>query len=181
MSGRNMSLNKYLIAVLPPEPFAKEIYRLKEYFRDQYKSKASLNSPAHITLHMPFEFDNEEKLLTKFNKLTFQPFTIELKDFGCFEPRVIFIAVKKNSELEACQENVIDFCKSELGIYNADYKNQPFHPHVTLAFRDLKKNVFQIAWGEFQSKFYEATFECRHIFLLKHDGRFWREFSYISR
>src|ERR1041385_1741938 len=155
--------NKYLIAILPPEPFASEIYNLKEYFRDQYKSKASLNSPAHITLHMPFEFDNEGKLLTKFQELRVEPFTIDLKDFGCFEPRVIFIGVKKNPALESCQNQVMNFCKRELDIFNADYKDQPFHPHVTLAFRDLKRNMFQTAWSEFKSRSYNAVFECSRI------------------
>ncbi|HEX8060090.1 MAG TPA: 2'-5' RNA ligase family protein [Cyclobacteriaceae bacterium] len=169
--------NKYLIALLPPEPFSGEIYKLKEHFRDQYQSKASLNSPAHITLHMPFEFDNEPKLLAKVNELSIQPFTIELKDFGCFEPRVIFIAVKESPALEVCHKRVVGFCKKELDVFNADYKNQPFHPHVTLAFRDLKRSLFPTAWREFKSKSYEATFECRHISVLKHDRKFWREFS----
>jgi len=172
-----MILNKYLIAILPPEPFASEIYKLKEYFRDKYNSKASLNSPAHITLHMPFEFGNKKKLLAKFKELSVGSFTIELKDFGCFAPRVIFIGVKRNSDLESSQRKVTDFCKKELDVFNGDYKDQPFHPHITLAFRDLRKNVFPAAWSEFESKTYEATFECRHISLLKHDGKFWREFS----
>jgi 2'-5' RNA ligase len=177
MGGRNMSRNKYLIAILPPEPFASEIYKLKEYFRDQYKSKASLNSPAHITLHMPFEFDNEDLLLSKFRTFNTDIFTIELKDFGSFPPRVIFIGIKNNPALDACQRNVMDFCKRKLDVFNADYKDQPFHPHVTLAFRDLKKSMFQTAWNEFKSKSYEASFDCSHISLLKHDGRSWREFS----
>jgi 2'-5' RNA ligase len=172
-----MSHNKYLIAILPPESLAGEIYKLKEYFRDQYKSKASLNSPAHITLHMPFEFSDEEKLLKAFRGLSIEPFTIELKNFGCFPPRVIFIDLKKNPALEACQRRVMDFCKRELDVFNACYKDQPFHPHITLAFRDLKKNVFHTAWAEFKAKSYDAVFECNHISLLKHDGKFWREFS----
>jgi 2'-5' RNA ligase len=172
-----MPRNKYLVSILPPEPLATGIYAVKEYVRDQYKSKASLNSPAHITLHMPFEFDNEDKLLTKFKELEVKPFRIDLKDFGCFKPRVIFIAVKENPQLEATQRMVTDFCKQELNVFNADYKDQPFHPHITLAFRDLKKDAFQVAWNEFKTKSYEGSFECRHISLLKHDGKFWREFS----
>ncbi|MEI9919284.1 MAG: 2'-5' RNA ligase family protein [Bacteroidota bacterium] len=172
-----MSRSKYLIAILPPEPFASEIYKLKESFRDQYNTKGSLNSPAHITLHMPFEFDNEEKLLVAFKKISIENFTIELKDFGCFEPRVIFVGVKENPALAACQLNVMDFCKRELNIFNAGYKDQPFHPHVTVAFRDLKRDSFKRAWDEFKSRSYNAVFECNRISLLKHDGRFWREFS----
>lgn len=170
-------LNKYLIAILPPEPIASEIYKLKEHFRDKYNSKASLNSPPHITLHMPFEFSNEEKLLTNFKNTFITPFKIELKDFGCFEPRVIFIAVSKSSELESAQRNVMDFCKQELNVFNADYKNQPFHPHITLAFRDLKKPMFKESWNEFKDKTYSASFTCSKISLLRHDGKFWREFS----
>jgi 2'-5' RNA ligase len=168
---------KYLIAILPPEPYAGEIYKIKEYFRDQYNSKASLNSPAHITLHMPFEFDKEEILLSKFKSLAIEPFTIQLKDFDCFSPRVIFIDVKKNLLLEDAQRKVTDFCKRELDVFNADYKDHPFHPHVTVAFRDLKKNVFHTAWQEFKSKNYEAIFECRRISVLKHDGKLWQEIS----
>jgi 2'-5' RNA ligase len=169
-------MNKYLVAILPPEPFATGIYQLKEYFRDKYGSKASLNSPAHITLHMPFEFDNEE-LLSKVHKLQFHPFQIELKDFGCFEPGVIFIDVKQNESLRLLQGNVASFFRHELNVFNSNYRDHPFHPHVTVAFRDLKKPMFEEAWSEFKHKIYNASFECTKISILKHDGKFWREFS----
>ena len=169
--------SKYLIAILPPEPIAGEIYKLKEHFRDVYQSKASLNSPAHITLHMPFEYENEKKLLTVFKKFSTEPFVIDLENFGCFKPRVIFVGVKKNDKLEDCLRRLTDLCKRELNLFNAGYRDQPFHPHVTIAFRDLKKSLFETAWGEFKSQTYVASFECQKVSLLKHDGKFWREFS----
>jgi 2'-5' RNA ligase len=171
-------LNRYFIAVVVPEPIGGDILKFKEYFRDQYKSKASLNSPAHITLHMPFErnAESEDELVSLFQKFSIKPFTIELKDFGCFEPRVIFIDVKKNPELEDCERNVRSFARTKLNIFNAQYRDQPFHPHVTLAFRDLRKNQFDEAWGEFKSKTFSASFECTRVSLLKHDGKYWREF-----
>lgn len=171
-----MSRNKYLIAILPPEPFAGEIYKLKEYFRERYKSKASLNSPAHITLHMPFEFDNEEEL-REVGTLKFDPFKIELKNFGCFDPGVIFIGVKHSEGLAKIQNDVASLLRREFNIFNSNYRDRPFHPHVTLAFRDLKKPMFEEAWNEFKDKTYNASFECTRISLLKHDGKFWREFS----
>ena len=169
--------SKYLIAILPPEPIASEIYKLKEHFRDVYHSKASLNSPAHMTLHMPFEYGNEKKLVTEFEKFSTQPFVINLENFGCFEPRVIFVAVKKNDHLEDCLRRLTDLCKCELNLFNAGYRNLPFHPHVTVAFRDLRKSQFEAAWTEFKARKYKASFECRKVSLLKHDGKFWREFS----
>jgi 2'-5' RNA ligase len=169
-------MNKYLIAILPPDPIATEIYKLKEYFRDKYSSKASLNSPAHITLHMPFEYGKEE-LLSRIHEIKFQPFNIELKNFNCFEPGVIFIDVKRNESLISLQREVASFLKAEFNIFNSNYRDQPFHPHITVAFRDLKKPMFRDAWNEFKNKNYTGLFELKHISILKHDGRFWREFS----
>jgi 2'-5' RNA ligase len=157
---------------------AGEVLMLKEHFRDQYKSKASLNSPAHITLHMPFEWNSakEEELVTTFKEFSIDPFEIQLQGFGCFEPRVIFVNVIRNLQLDECHKRLTDFCKRELNLFNAGFRDLPFHPHVTIAFRDLKKSAFETAWNEFKSKPYQASFECRKATLLKHDGRIWREF-----
>lgn len=169
--------HRYFIAIIPPDPIASEIYQIKEYFRDEYQTKASLNSPTHITLHMPFEFGDEARLTTTLKRFSFAPFSIELRDFNCFEPRVIFIDVSKNKALEEMQQKLMAFCKTELNLFNAEYRDQPFHPHVTLAFRDLKKPMFVAAWNEFKNRKYSATFECHRLALLKHDGKIWREFS----
>lgn len=175
-----MQNNRYLIAILPPEPIAGDVLKLKEHFRDRYDSKASLNSPAHITMHMPFEWraDREEDLVAVFKEFTSKhaPFPIELNGFGSFPPRVIFINVVKNPSLEEDQEDLVKYCKRNLNLSNALYRDEPFHPHVTLAFRDLKKNHFVEAWDEFTSRPYLALFEYRHLSLLKHDGKIWREF-----
>lgn len=172
-------LNRYLIAILPPEPIAGDVLKLKEYFRDNYHSKASLNSPAHITLHMPFErkADSEHELVSSFKTFSVTPFRIDLENFGCFEPRVIFVNVKRSAELEDCERKLTQFCKTKLNLFNAQYRDEPFHPHITLAFRDLKKSEFVRARDEFKSRKYSASFECTRVSLLKHDGKFWREFS----
>jgi 2'-5' RNA ligase len=176
-----MQTHRYLIAILPPEPIASDILTLKEYFRDKYNSKGSLNSPAHITMHMPFEWraDREGHLVDIFHEFTSThvSFPIELSGFGSFPPRVIFINVVKNPSLNDNQEKLLRFCKTRLNLSNALYRDQPFHPHMTLAFRDLKKDRFAEAWKEFESKRYAAVFEYRQLSLLKYEGKFWREFS----
>ena len=52
---------QYFIAIIPPSPIYEEALRLKEYFRDTYNSKASLNSPPHLTLHMPFRMKERKE------------------------------------------------------------------------------------------------------------------------
>ena len=49
-----------------------------------------------------------------------------------------------------------------------------FHPHVTIANRDIDNNQFQEAWNYFKEKeFHSVTFENR-ISLLKHEGNNWQ-------
>jgi len=170
-------MSKYLIAIVPPEPIAGDIYKLKEYFRDKYNSKASLNSPAHITMHMPFEWE-EKKEQNLFDALPLkEALNIELDGFATFPPRVIFADIKRNEALMKSQAQLVAFCKVHLNLFNANFQDTPFNPHITLAFRDLKKDRFTAAWNEFKTKSYQAEFECRRLSLLKHDGKFWREFS----
>lgn len=177
MTGKKVE-SLYFIAIVPPEPVYGEALTLKNQFKDQYHSKAALNSPPHITLHMPFAW-KESKEAALINSLeafsmTQYSFELRLNNFSAFEPRVIFIDVIKNERLEALQKQLKRFCKVELNLFNADYKERAYHPHLTLAFRDLKKPEFYKAWEEFKEKKFEAAVEVTSIFLLKHDGKEWK-------
>lgn len=174
----------YFIAIIPPAPIYDEALEQKEYFKVHYNSKASLNSPPHITLHMPFRWNEKEeaelaKKLQQFSKAN-QPVPIKLNNFSSFPPRVIFINVVLSQELENLQRNLQRYCKRALNLFNANYKELPFHPHLTVAFRDLKKPNYQRAWDEFEKKNFQAEFIADKVALLKHTGRIWKvhqEFS----
>lgn len=168
---------QYFIAVIPPSPGYEEALALKEYFRDKYQSKAALNSPPHITLHMPFMWneDKEEKLVTKLRAFARQcdPIKVCLDNFSSFPPRVIFINVTESDALDELQHKLHAFFKRELDIFNANYQDRPFHPHLTLAFRDLRKAQYHLAWQEFAEKEYKLEFVADKIALLKHNGDRW--------
>jgi 2'-5' RNA ligase len=170
----------YFIALIPSSPFFEEAQALKEYFRDQYHSKASLNSPPHITLHMPFQWKEkkEEKLVEVLAAFSSgkNPFTISFNNFSCFAPKVIYIDIASSESLTTLQRELYRFCKTELNLFNAQYRDLPFHPHITLAFRDLKKDQFSNAWAEFQEKKFSGNFPINKITLLKHDGKAWQLF-----
>ncbi len=171
----------YFIAIIPPSPIFEQASEWKDYFKDQYHSKAALNSPPHITLHMPFEWKvkKEEELVSKlsvFSKSK-ETFELELQNFGCFAPRVIFINVLESEVLRKLQHELHRYCKTELNIFNAQYKDLPFHPHLTLAFRDLKKPMFEKAWEEFKQKEFSGSFIADRFALLKHNGKVWESFK----
>jgi 2'-5' RNA ligase len=171
----------YFLAIIPPSPLYEEALGFKNYFKENYHSKASLNSPPHITLHMPFQWkeEKEEELVQTFAefKPTVKSFDLKLSGFGSFPPRVIFIDVEKNERLEKLHKELHLHCKKELNIFNASYKDKGFLPHLTLAFRDLKKPLFTKAWEEFEKKAYSNTFQVDKFVLLKHNGKVWEIFK----
>lgn len=178
MASDKNSEAQYFIAIIPPEPVYSQAAQLKQYFKDHYNSKASLNSPPHITLHMPFRWkpSREHLLIESLQKFAAsqKAFSVTLQNFSCFEPRVIFIDVLKSEELDNLQKQLKRFCKQQLNLFNADYKEMGFNPHLTLAFRDLKKPEFYKAWEEFKERKFEATVTIWTITLLKHDGKVWK-------
>ena len=173
-------LNHFLIAIIPPPDIEKDIYILKEHFKTNYNSRASLNSPPHITLHMPFDWrvDKSEEFIERLSQFAVAQhnFTIELTNFGSFPPRVIFVEVGYSPDLIIFQKELHRFCKKEFNLYNAQYRDLPFHPHITLAFRDLKKPEYFKAWEEFEQRTYSASFEAKGFTLLRHDGKQWRPY-----
>lgn len=174
----------YFLAVIPPSPLVEEAWQLKEYFRDRYHSKASLNSPPHITLHMPFKWraDREAVLIEQLAgfKSPVEIFSISLNNFNNFPPRVIFIDVAHSESLHQLQHSLQRFCQQKLQRFNADYKDQPFHPHITLAFRDLKRPMFEQAWAEFSTRTFQGSFVVSAFTLLKHNGKEWKKLKDIS-
>lgn len=172
---------RYFLAIIPPEPILSEAHQLKNHFKEKYHSKASLNSPPHITLHMPFLWKEKKEniLLEKLKdfSLTQSHFELQLKNFKAFPPRVIYIDVVTNSALLLFQKALERFCKREFQLFNANRLDHAYHPHLTLAFRDLKKEQFALAWDEFKVKPYDQAFAVKEMAVLKHTGTAWEVLS----
>ena len=153
--------------------------QVKMDFGKKYNCKASLNSPPHITLHMPFRYpEKKEKHLIEVLEqfIIHPPVNVELDGYACFPPRVIYINTPLTPELNAVFDQVKKTMRS-LNVFNAGYQDRGFHPHLTIAFRDIKKSVFPTAWEEYQAKSYSKTFVAERVVLLKHNGKHWEEFK----
>lgn len=168
----------YFLAIVPEEQIANDITALKHEVAAKFSSSHALNSPPHITLHMPFNWKDKKlntlkAVVEKINS-SFEPFEVELNGFDFFEPRVVFVNVLSNDQLNVLQSGVVDLCRKQLKLDNANYKDRPFHPHITVGFRDLKKPAFYEAKAHFEAKSYSAIFLVEKVSLLKHDGKVWR-------
>jgi 2'-5' RNA ligase len=175
---------KYFIAIIPPDPLFSKIELIKKQVSESYNNKSALRAPAHITLHLPFEWVEEKEniLLEKLQRFKFgDGLSIQLKNYSCFEPKVLFIDVLPNAELNALQGELVQHIKQELHIFNQADDKRAYHPHITIAFRDLKKALFYKAWEEYKNKDFKADFLTNSFFLLKHNGKEWhrlQEFIY---
>lgn len=176
---------KYFIAIIPPEPVFSVIETIKREVSIKYNNKSALRSPPHITLHMPFEWktEKENNLISTLEKFYFaDSFSLHLNNYSSFEPKVVFIDVKQEALLTTLQYNLTNHVKQNLNIFNQANNLRSFHPHITIAFRDLKKSAFYEMMDEYREKIFAANFTVNSFFLLKHTGKFWlayKEFKFI--
>lgn len=171
----------YFIALIPPSPILEKVWEFKREAAEKFGSKASLNSPAHITLHMPFRYGlHREGDLTECLRLFSsgqKPIEVTTTGWGTFPPKVIYVEVRKTEALARIQKELHQAMKKELGLFNANYKDLVFHPHITIAFRDLKKAHFQDAREHFSGMPVEWVWEVNSLALLKHDTKRWNIFK----
>ncbi|NER97925.1 MAG: 2'-5' RNA ligase family protein [Symploca sp. SIO1B1] len=179
--AQDQTKSRFFIALLPPEAFQHRANEIKQYFAQTYDSQGALKSPPHITLQPTFEWNHDaltvlEQSLRSFAEIH-TPISITLKGFGAFAPKVIYIDVLKSPELMNLQGELMAYLQVSLGIVHPNAHSRPFHPHLTVAFRDLTKQNFQLAWPEFEHRQLEYEFTASELTLLIHDGRQWNVYK----
>lgn len=180
MKSKKQAPSLYFIAIIPNEPLQGRLMELKQWLFEETGSNGALRSPAHITLLMPFKWKQEKEalLFASLKKLaaTISKFNIRLLGFNCFEPKVIFVDVEENSKLTEAKNQVIKMARQELKLdFLKDLRG--FHPHITIAFRDLKKPQFYQLWEQLKERPFEAKFEAGSLALLKHNGKRWNVYE----
>src|SRR5688572_23149795 len=163
-------MDMYYIAVIPPPRINDQVLKWKEWIKTEIGAVKAMNSPGHITLVPPFNLPDEKEtdLIQSLDKFaTVQnSFSVQLKDFSHFQKRTIYLKVKPDDELNKLREKLFGFLnESSLPIPR---KEDHFSPHITIAFRDLKRDDFNKAWDHFKEIKFESKFNCANISLLRH-------------
>lgn len=166
----------YFIAAVAPDEINQEVLKWKWMMKERFGCEVALRSPAHITLIPPFwmkdEMENEIiNSLERFSKNE-AGFTIELRNFSHFKPKVIFIEVVENESLISLQQNLHNNLIMTVK-FPIEKDDRSFHPHVTIATRDLHKKAFYEAWEYFKNRSYEAGWFCNGLSLLRHNKKNW--------
>jgi 2'-5' RNA ligase len=170
----------YFLALLCTKEIDKKVYQYKCWMRDHFGCMVAMKAPAHITLIPPFWLlhESENKLIETLQYFTShtKPITIELNHFSHFSNRVIFIAVNENHELGKMRKQTEDhFIKEFHEIIKPD--DRPFHPHVTIANRDIKPAAFIKAWQHFSKEHFHDEFQNQTVSLLKLSPGKWNVIS----
>ena len=166
----------YFIAIVLPEHLDRIVLSHKQWMFDNYQCRVGLKSPAHLTLVPPFWLDEslEDGVRSDIDTICrrFAPFTITTNNFSAFKPRTIFIATEENEVLK----NVKKAADSVFGDgqrYKIRIDRRPFHPHITIATRDMHKKIFFEAWPHFEEMIFRETWTAEGISLLRHNQKNW--------
>src|SRR5438128_127803 len=99
-----------LLAIVAPAEIDAEVKQWKKYMQEEFGCEVALKSPAHITLIPPFNISKHKSTLLEQELIAFAAayldFTIHLKNFSAFAPRVIYVDVIKNHLLTTLKEDL---------------------------------------------------------------------------
>ncbi|MDT0650851.1 2'-5' RNA ligase family protein [Autumnicola edwardsiae] len=181
-----MAKNKaplYFIALIPDDDLEAQVRSLKEEIKEKYNSEKALKLPAHVTLQIPFNMDQEnegpvtEALQEVAN--TESAFNLQLSGFGNFSGRVIYINVSNPGPAVQLHKEIR---KALSSVIHLEEENSDIHLHITIATRDLSRKEFKKAWSEYKQRDFKASFVAKSFILFKHNGKTWgalKEFHLI--
>ncbi len=165
----------FFIALLPPKELQREVTAFKQDCARLFGASHALKTPPHITLIPPFAWPRARlrelgDTLEEFASGQ-AAFEVELLGFNCFKPRVIFVDIVENQPLKELQHALFYHLKKRPGW--EDTGENRFHPHMTIAYRDLRHSIFPEAWAHFSKMEYQRKFQVAGLVLLEHVQRRW--------
>jgi 2'-5' RNA ligase len=163
------------IGIVAPEDISNQVMEWKNYMLQHFGCRVALRSPAHITLVPPFSLNKEveAKLETDIREFSSarEQFSIVLSNFSSFPPRVIFVDVEPSVHLTNLQKNIEAYVIDKK--YPVKQSTRPFHPHITIANRDLREKDYHKAFSHLRTIPFNAVFTATHIDVLKSKPEGW--------
>lgn len=176
----NQSL--YFIALLPPNDLTNKIDLERKSFSEKFQSFHALKTQPHVTLIAPFKraenFEVEMHLQMQEFFVNVNSFQVVINGYGCFQKgnKVIFYKVEKSKELIAMHRQFVYFLRTQLHFSERE-TSYMYHPHITIAHRDLTDENFDNAWSECETKEFASIFKCNKVYFFKHDYTRWKILS----
>jgi len=166
----------YFLAFIPPQPVYDIVQEIREELSGKYNTHHALRSPPHITLIPPFMVPQEcidmlKDLLSGWS-CNRPKFNIVLNGFGQFRQQVIYIRVEENQALVDSYLSLMLLLSENKYKHNKDQTT--FHPHLTIAFKDLDEINFSRAWQAYQYLPFSASLTIDTLTMLEHSKAGWK-------
>ncbi len=166
-----------LIAIVPPDPLFTTIRKEQEYIAETWGPLHALRTPPHITIIPPMALSSAETGflygMAEAIAGSVTPFDILLQGYGAFKPRVIFIEPAKADGLQLLHDIWRQALMTRMPHVLEKYPDRPFHPHVTLAHKDVKGSQFAKAYEHYAKQTFHASFTADHFHILQHAEEGW--------
>ena len=173
----NLPANLKLIALLLPGSLSDQVKKEQLFIANTWGSKHALRTPPHITVIPPISVnDDEEKSLLKIaEKISkvIHPFTLQLDRYDSFKPRVVFIHPEDSIELNDLQVVWRRELLASIPHVLEKYPERPYHPHITLAHRDVTPEQFKKIWMHYAEQKFSSSFGVKSFWILKHNRNGW--------
>lgn len=158
----------YFIGIIPEPSVQDAVTAIKKDFKRLYHSSHALKSPPHITLIPPFKCTSSEIAHLSDRMAQFCEnicsFKLSILNFGAFPPRVIFLQIVSDVHLYTLQNTLEQHLTANFHFIKPSSRS--FHPHMTVAFKDLTKLQFNAAWPIYAQRSFETEFKVRELALL---------------
>ena len=165
----------FFFAIPLPEELSSEIQLITEEVSSKYRTRKALNSEPHITIVPPFwypksKIDVLKNVISHVSKFTWN-FLIQLDGYDTFPRNVLFIKVLMSEDLQECHDHTYNCLPKEL--YFKVKKYPTYHPHITIAFKDISNEAFAEAKKEYLPLEFSRSFVFENLGLYQHDGKSW--------
>ena len=91
---------------------------------------------------------------------------MRVKGVDTFGKRVIFLDIKAEQDLYTFQSDLKKFLKTQVHLPD-ELSDRNYHPHMTVAFKDLKRQIFEAVFQEVKEAKLESEFQISELTLLK--------------
>jgi 2'-5' RNA ligase len=99
-------------------------------------------------------------------------FSLSLGGIGSFGKRVAFLKIKYPPELKESQQRLLAFTRVVLK-KDIEISDRNYHPHMTMAYRDVKKDQFQQVMDYLEPRKIKGSFKISEVSLLKKNNGTW--------
>src|SRR5262245_4548004 len=147
-------INEYQLILNPHEELRNRIIQIRKDFGDTYQTTAALHVRPHIALVRFSQLEMmEERILNRLKVVAmgYQPFKVELKDYGNFPSHTIFINVATKTPIQNLVRQVRTTAQR---LMKPDNEHKPHfidEPYITIA-RKLVPWQYEKGWLDYSHR-----------------------------